>query len=634
MDNEFLEYYNRELNYIREAGREFAQQYPKIASRLGMQGIEVADPYVERLLEGFSFLTARIHLKMDAEFPQFTQSLLEVLHPHYVAPTPSMAIMQFGLDPDKGSNLTKGFKIPPATVVRARLSSSMDVRFTLSSGHELWPVTLEHAEITAVPVDLPLKRMGFNGRHQPLVQGALRMRFNVLDGLRFNELEGFDKLTFFLQGQDHITHQLLELIMAHTVGVVCHDHQRPMRWMNRLDKSAIRHEGFDVEQSLLPVDPRVFQGYRILHEYFAFPQRFLFFSINNLSKGLKISSELTKADSLKSFELTFLFDHVFSDLEANVTADNFRLNCLPAINLFPYASNRIKVSSNLHEYHVVPERSRPMDYEVYSVDRVEAFRGENQPSQAFRAMYDALGADTDKAYGYYSVRREPRQVSDIAERVGSRTSYLGSEVFLSLSDPVNPPLDQDIESLCVELTCTNRDLPLLLKAGEQAAFRFADSIPATHIQMLRGPTRPRPALAKGAQSWRLLSHLNLNYMSLMDLDEEQGAEALRELLRVYSDVSDSATAKQINGIRKVSIEPMHHRIPTPGPILYGRGVKITIEVDEHAFSGVSPYLFGAVLEQFFARHVSINSMTELVLNTQQRGEIGRWKPRMGGRPIV
>ncbi|MDO5666770.1 MAG: type VI secretion system baseplate subunit TssF [Alcaligenaceae bacterium] len=633
MDSEFLEYYNRELNYIREAGREFAGQYPKIAGRLGMQGIEVSDPYVERLMEGFSFLTARIHMKMDAEFPQFTQSLLEVLHPHYVAPTPSMSVVQLTPDTKRG-NLNQGFKFKRGTILRARLNDAKELRFTVGHQQELWPIQLEHAEISGVPVDLPLKRMGFNGRNQPQVMSSLRMRFNVLGGAKLDELSGFDKLSFFLNGQDIITHQLLELIMGHSIGVICHDDKRPMRWINRLDKSAVKHEGFESEQSLLPVDPRVFHGYRILHEYFAFPQRFLFFSINDLLKGLKLPGTLGEEEEIKSFEVTFLFDHSFYDLEANVSTENFQLNCVPIINLFPYKANRIPVSPNLHEYHVVPDRSKPMDYEVYSVDQVEAMREGQRGAQSFKEMFRALGANSDEHHGYFSVRREPRQMSDTAQRSGSRTSYLGSETYLSLSDPKNPPFDQDIEALVVGLSCTNRDLPLLLRAGDNIDFRFSEFIPTHSVQLLRDPSKPRPALARGAYAWRLLSHLNLNYSSMMDLDEEQGAAALRELLRIYADVADAGVAKQINGIRKVSIEAMHHRIPMPGPILYGRGVKIEVEVDELAFSGISPYLLGAVLEQFFARHVSINLMTELVLKTMQRGEIGRWKPRMGARPVI
>ena len=392
----------------------------------------------------------------------------------------------------------------------------------------------------------------------------------------------------------------------------------------------------EVQVTEIPDNPGYYAAKFFLRPHYQLEGLTVSLRLVSILKGLKLPESLDSDEELKSFELTFLFDHSFYDLENNVSAENFQLNSnsVPVINLFPFKANRITVTPNLHEYHVVPDRSKPMDYEVYSVDEVTAARVGQRGGQSFKEMYRALGDNTDEQHGYFSVRRELRQMSDTALRSGARTSYLGSEVFISLVDPKAPPFDQNIESLVLGLSCTNRDLPLLLRAGDKIDFRFSEFIPVQRMALLRGPSRPRPALAKGAYAWRLLSHLNLNYSSLMDLDEEQGAEALRELLRVYADVADSSIAKQINGIRKVSIEPMHHRMPIPGPILYGRGVKIEVEVDELAFSGISPYLLGAVLEQFFARHVAINLMTELVLSTLQRGEIARWKPRMGARPVV
>ena len=390
----------------------------------------------------------------------------------------------------------------------------------------------------------------------------------------------------------------------------------------------------EVQVTEIPDNPGYYAAKFFLRPHYQLEGLTVSLRLVSILKGLKLPESLDSDEELKSFELTFLFDHSFYDLENNVSAENFQLNSVPVINLFPFKANRITVTPHLHEYHVVPDRSKPMDYEVYSVDEVTAARVGQRGGQSFKEMYRALGDNTDEQHGYFSVRRELRQMSDTALRSGARTSYLGSEVFISLVDPKAPPFDQNIESLVLGLSCTNRDLPLLLRAGDKIDFRFSEFIPVQRMALLRGPSRPRPALAKGAYAWRLLSHLNLNYSSLMDLDEEQGAEALRELLRVYADVADSSIAKQINGIRKVSIEPMHHRMPIPGPILYGRGVKIEVEVDELAFSGISPYLLGAVLEQFFARHVAINLMTELVLSTLQRGEIARWKPRMGARPVV
>lgn len=640
MQDRFLDYYNRELAYIREMGKEFAGQYPKIAGRLGMNGIEVADPYVERLLEGFSFLTSRIHMKMDAEFPQFTQRLLEVVYPNYVAPTPSMAVVQFTPNMQEGS-LAKGFSLPKGTGLRSRLPKGEQTACEFVTGHDLtlYPIEIKSAELTGTPPDLPLKRLNLNNSRRP-VQSALRVRIQLRGGLSLDALN-LDQLMFHLNGQDIHMYRLLELLMAHTVAVLCHDTQKPLRWLNRLNADSVRHEGFDGTQSLLPADARVFQGYRIIQEYFAFPARFLFFSLNNLKKGLKLPASLLgeqaedKKNGIREFELTFLFDKSMPELEGNITADNLALHCVPVINLFRKVTDRIVVSPNRHEYHLVVDRTRPMDYEVFSLTRLQAYADKAvQPEQEFRSFYESLSQDQGNFGAYYSLRREARVVSETARLNGTRTAYSGSEVFVSLVDQYQAPFSDNIRHLGAEVLCTNRDLPMLMPFGSGQDFVLKVSAPVDGIRILRGPSRPRPALAGDAQAWRLISHLGLNYLSLTDMDHEKGARTLREMLQIYANISDPAITRQISGVRHIRVEPVHHRLPVPGPIVFGRGARIHLELDETAFSGLSPYLFGAVLEQFFARHVSINMMSELVLTTLQHGEIARWKPRMGNRPSV
>ncbi|MDY0271989.1 MAG: type VI secretion system baseplate subunit TssF [Advenella sp.] len=640
MQNRFLDYYNSELAYIREMGKEFAGQYPKIAGRLGMNGIEVADPYVERLLEGFSFLTSRIHMKMDAEFPQFTQRLLEVVYPNYVAPTPSMAVVQFTPNMQEGS-LAKGFSLPKGTGLRSRLPKGEQTACEFVTGHDLTlhPIEITSAELTGTPPDLPLKRLNLNNPGRP-VQSALRVRIQLRGGQTIDSLN-LDQLMFHLNGQDVHMYRLLELLMAHTVAVLCHDTQKPLRWLNRLNADSLKHEGFDVEQSLLPADARVFQGYRIIQEYFAFPARFLFFSLNKLKKGLKLPASLAgeqaqdKKNGIRDFELTFLFDKSMPELEGNISADNLALHCVPVINLFRKVSDRIVVNPDRHEYHLVVDRTRPMDYEVFSLKRLQAYADKSvQPEQEFRSFYESLSQDQGDFGAYYSLRREPRVISETARLNGTRTAYSGSEVFVSLVDQYQAPFSANIRHLGAEVLCTNRDLPMLIPVGSDQDLVLKVSAPVDGIRILRGPSKPRPALAGDAMAWRLISHLGLNHLSLTDLDDEKGAQTLREMLQVYANISDPVIARQISGVRHVRVEPVHHRLPVPGPIVFGRGASIHLELDETAFSGLSPYLFGAVLEQFFARHVSINMMSELVLTTSQHGEIARWKPRMGNRPSV
>ncbi len=641
MEQRFLDYYNRELAYIREMGKEFADHYPKIAGRLGMNGIEVADPYVERLLEGFSFLTARIHMKMDAEFPQFSQRLLEVVYPNYLAPTPSMAVVQVSPSMNEGS-LAKGFTLPRGTVMRGRIPKTEQTPCEFVTGHALtlWPLQVVSAELSGVPPDLPLKRMNLNTRNQP-VRSSLRIRLEIKGGVKLPEFK-LDQLVFHLNGQDVHMQRLLELIMGHTITVLCHDAEKPVKWINRINVNDVRHEGFDSDQALLPAEARIFQGYRIIQEYFAFPARFMFFSVNNMQKALKLPSAIA-ADSAnapggqqnRSFELTFLFDKDMPELQGNVTAENLALHCTPVINLFPKKADRITISPSTHEYHLVVDRTRPLDFEVYNTARVAGYSNVSDLTEKeFRPFFGSLGSDTDDYGAYYSMRREPRLLSDTAARNGARTGYIGSEVFISLVDKHQAPFSEDLRHLSLDVLCTNRDLPMLMPVGQKNDLALRVSAPIEGIRVLRGPSRPRPALAQGAYAWHLISHLGLNYLSLIDLDTEKGAQTLREMLKIYANIADPAIAKQINGVRHVRVEAVHHRLPVPGPIVFGRGARIHLEVDEGAFSGVSPYLFGAVLEQFFARHVSINMMSELVLSTMQHGELARWKPRMGARPAV
>jgi type VI secretion system protein ImpG len=631
MDARLLDYYNRELAYMREMGAEFARHYPKVAGRLGMNGVEVADPYVERLLEGFSFLTARIQMKMDAEFPRFSQRLLEVVYPNYLAPTPSMAVVQLAPSMNEGT-LARGFELPRGTLLRGHVPRGEQTPCDFVTGHDvtMWPLRVVEAEFTGAPPDLPLTRLGFGGRGAKVLS-ALRIRLEICGGVRLAQMD-LDRLVFHLNGQDLMMNRLLELVAGNTAAVLCHDAERPVSWVGRLPASAVRHEGFGDDQALLPADHRGFQGYRLLQEYFAFPQRYLFFSLNGLKPALRQAGP--RGGDTRLFDLTLLLSASAPELEGAIQADNLALHCTPAINLFTRNTDRIAVTPRTHDYHVVVDRTRPLDYEVHGVTAITGHASAERPDQVFRPFYGSLGADEEEYGAYYSVRREPRLMSDTAQRHGTRTGYTGSEVHVSLVDRKEAPFSGQLRYLTLETRCTNRDLPLLLPRGGATDFTLRVSAPVSSIKVLHGPTRPRPALAENAAAWNLISHLGLNYLNLMDLDPASGARTLRELLTLYGDLADPAVAKQISGVRHVRTTAVHHRLPMPGPIVYGRGVRIALDVDETAFSGISPYLFGAVLEQFFARHVSLNMMTELELATLQRGHVASWAPRMGRRPVI
>lgn len=626
MDARLLDYYNRELGYLRELGAEFAEAFPTAAGHLGMQGANARDPYVERLLEGFCFLTARIQLKMDAEFPRFSQRLLDVVYPNYLVPLPSAAIVAVQPDLREG-NLQHGYTLPSNTPLRAHLTHGQQTACEFRTAHALtlWPLCLTDVKLSGEPYDLPLSRL--MPRHsRGDVHGALRLRFEVSGDASLNQLP-LDQLTFFLSGAEPQALQLLELVLAHSVGVICHDATIDERSCSLLDDEAIRHEGFDAAQALLPYSARSFHGYRLLHEYFAFPARFLFFSIRHLRKALRTIQG-------NAFSLTILLDKAASDLERSVDTGSLALFCTPAINLFPKRTDRIAISMQRHEHHLVVDRTRPLDYEVHSIKKVTGHLQPDSRECEFRPFYGTFSDDSLSHGRYFSLRREPRILNSAGKRNGTPTSYSGSEVFISLVDQHDAPFSDDLRHLSVEALCTNRDLAPLIPLGGNSDFSLRISAPVAAIKVLHGPTPPRPALADGEISWRLISHLGLNYQTLSDLDGDQGAQVLRELLELYAGAAHSDLLPQIHGIRGVQVEPVYRQLPQPGPLMFGRGVGISLLLDEHAFAGASTYLFGAVLEQFFARHVSLNSFSELVVATLQRGEVHRWEPRIGCRPTA
>jgi type VI secretion system protein ImpG len=624
MDPRLLQYYNLELQHLRETGAEFAAQFPKIAARLGMHGLEVDDPYVERLLEGVGFLAARVQLKLDAEFPRFTQALLEIVYPQYLAPIPSMLVAQFVPDlNDPG--LAGGFKVARGATLSSHPAAADAAECDFRSAHDvtLWPVEIASASYFSFAPDLPLNSLAIGQR----IKGGLRIRLKSTAGLTFAQT-GVDRLCFYLAGRDDVANKLYELCLASGLGALVLPAKTPAPWHEFVPANAIRPVGFSDDEALLPVTLRSFQGYRLLQEYFAFPQRFRFFELSGLSKAIK------RVDG-NQLELVILLGRGDPTLENVVDASNLSLFCTPALNLFAKRADRIHVNDSVHEYHVVPDRTRPLDFEVYAVTSVVGHGIGTDSEQNFLPFYTAYS--TDEAHqqsSYFTTRREPRLMSLTAKRRGPRSSYIGTEVFLALVDASQAPFSGDLRQLSIETLCTNRDLALQMPKGGRASDLSLDvAAPVKSTRIISGPSRPYAPLADGAVSWRAISHLSLNYLSLVQATPSEGAAALRDLLELYAAGADHSARRQIEGIRSVGIGRIVRRLRAPGPLAFGRGLEIAVQVDELAFEGGSAFMFGAVLDRYFARHVSINSFTETVLRSEHR-EINRWGQQWGARPTL
>jgi len=627
MDRRFLDLYNRELAHLRAMGAEFAKEFPKIAGRLG--GVDefqpCQDPFVERLLEGFAFLAARVQLKLEAEFPRFTQSLLETIYPHYLAPTPSMAIVQFQPDLNEGG-LCDGFTIPRGSALYSFLGKTDQTRCEYRTAHDvvLWPVQVSQANYyTRELAQLQIPDISD-------VKAGIHIRIRSTAGLTFDKLQ-LDSLPFHLMGAGDIPMHLYEQFFGSAVAVVIQPVTKPVKWQKVIDASCIRRVGFGSKEALLPYDARSFQGYRLLHEYFTFPQRFMFVELANLGEAIQQCDE-------QQLDIIILSREMDIELESVVSADNFALFCTPAINLFNKRADRIHVSERFFEFHVVPDKTRPQDFEVYKISRVIGYGARSDQLQEFLPFYLAkdLG-DSDSSRGaYYIVNRVPRPKSHREKLRGRRSRiYAGSEVYVSLVDATSSPYSPDLKQLGIETLCTNRDLPLHMPIGQGGSdFTMDKTAPCTSIRCLGAPTSPRPSYAEGEIAWRAINSLSLNYLSLTDTNTHEGASALRDILRLYSDTANLQISKQIDGIKSISCKPITRRITMSPSIAFARGLEVTVTFEERAFEGSGVFLLGAVLEQFFARYVSINSFTETVVNTLERGEVMRWPMRTGLRQIL
>lgn len=624
MDERLLEHYNTELRHLREMAAEFAREFPKIAGRLALdkEAKEICpDPYVERLLEGFAFLAARIHLKLDAEFPRFTQALLETIYPHYLSPIPAMAIVRF--DPEAGdSALATGIPIPRGTLLRSNIGKGERTSCTFRTAHPVRLLPIKVTEARYFTRDLG----ELNLPPEAACKAAFRIRLETTVPLPFKDI-ALDPLSFFIRGSDDLPSMIYEQIFAARSGVALLSPSERGKLLGVLPPACIRRVGFSDDETLLPASPRSFEGYRMLREYFAFPQRYRFFGLAGLEDALKNCAG-------QQLDILILLKDVDTRLETRVTASCFELFCTPAINLFSKHLDRIELSDRFSEFQVVADRNRPLDFEIFELESVTGYGALTGEEQEFRPFY--LARDTDSGTGgFYTVNRVPRVLSAREKKFGSHSVYAGTDAYLSLVDSQSAPYRTDLRQLGITALCTNRHLPIQLAVGvSRSDFTMDVSAPVAAIRCLSGPTLPRPSQAEGRFSWRLISHLSLNYLSLVEAGGHDGASAIREILRLYADTSDRQTVRQIEGLLKIESKTVVRRAQAPGPVSFARGLEIGLTFDEHAFEGTGVFILGAVLEQFFAKYVSLNSFTETVIRTQQRGEIMRWPAQMGKRQIL
>ncbi len=627
MRDELLTFYERELVFLRRMGAEFALRYPKVASRLQLDEERVEDPHVERLIESFAYLTARIGLKIDDEYPEITEAFLNVLYPHYLAPIPSMSIAQFSYGSPK-DKLTAVQRVDRETRLNSRPVDGSPCRFRTSYSVDLFPIEIENATLES---PAPKDTRGKFAEAKIVISMRCFGNSNLHEFKRGVDGSVPDRFRFYIDGNPQLVHPLYEIIFNHATAVEFRAKEAPIgtRTMTTLPpkppdpiiipaEDALKVVGFDEDEFLLPYTKRSFSGYRFLTEYFAFPQKFLFVDVLGVDQAIA-----------KKFGSHFdLIIHVRDIVPpvSPVTAETFKLGCTPIINLFHKLSDPIYLNQQRFEYQVIPDVHRQTSTEVYSIDEVISTDPRSNKAREFAPFYSmrhAYGGEKEKTY--WSAVRRPSQ----------RANDEGSEVFISLVDDKFDPHVPAVDVLNIKATCTNRDLPARLPfGGKEGDFEVEGTALLSRVRCLTKPTETiRPPQRRSAQ-WRLISHLSLNFLSLVN-GENGSPEALQEMLMLYNFDDSPVTRKQILGITSVESRKVVRQIGKRVGAGFVRGVETTITMDEEQFVGTGYFLFACVLERFLAMYASLNSFNQLSLRTEQREETVReFSPRAGTRELL
>lgn len=605
MDEALLSYYNRELAYLRKLGAEFAERHPKIAGRLRLDKDVVEDPHVSRLIESFAFLTARLRHKLDDGFPELTEALMGLLYPDYHAPIPSLTIAQMSLVPERPEPLT----VPRGTMLLTQSNPLGACFYRTCFDTELQPLTVTGARFSAQPFRAPTPP----ARRGNATQGLLALTLTAHPGARLSELAP-SRLRFFLNGQPQLTGRLYELLLQNATAIAIAAHPQDPEAVF-LSPERLRPCGFTEAEAALPPSGRAAPAHRLLAEYFAFPEKFLFVELEGLDGAWSRFEHQA--------QLYIYFDQAHPELMQGVSAESLLLGCAPLVNLFEERLETFSAAEAGYETRLSVDATHSRCAEIHTLTQVYArdAAGNRKLLSPFYGSHRQ--AEPDGVY--WHVRREPSQWHN------GRASR-GSELFLSFVDPdfrISAPEGHWL--IGGEALCTNRDLPDKLPFGPgQPHMEFAEGAAGVRVRCVTAPTASLQPRLSDATRWQLVTQLSLQHFGGSD-----GLEILKETLRLYDFRQLPETRAIIEGIVGVRTRLAVDRIVRGGRAAVCQGTEIELELDEPAFSGASLYLFTAVLSEFFAQYCTINTFTRLSVRVRQRpGRLIQWPSRSGSQPLT
>ncbi len=612
MRDDLLFHYSQELTYLRYLGAEFANKYPKVASRLLLEAGKCEDPHVERLLEAFAFLAARIYQKIDDEFPEVVESLLSILYPYYLRPIPSASVVAFYLDPDQGK-LTTGLPIPKGSLLYSAPVQGQPLKFRTCFDTTLWPLEVKAADWrTADRLQPPVPLSG--------AAAVIRLEINCFADVTFAKLD-LKTLRLFLHGEGNVINSLIELLCNNCVQIMARDLSAPTKKAVVFPPGSLRQVGFKPDEGLFPFPRRCFWGYRLLQEYFSFPEKFWFLDLSGFEN-------LAAADFGDKIELLFFIsDFERSDrrqtLELGISKNTFRLSCAPVVNLFEQVAEPILMEQKRFEYRIVSDARREEALDIFSIDEVVGVLSGSTETFLYEPFYSYR----------HSANSSPTQTFwHSTRKLSGWRSNKASDVYITFVDLSGATKTPDKDTVTIRLTCSNGELPSRLPFGnEEGDFQLGAGGPITRIVALTKPTEALQPPAKSAMLWRLVSKLSLNYLSLVS----EGADAFKEILRLHNFTESKSADKQIDGILSIRSEPHFARLTSAYGVSFARGTRVEMELDEEQFAGTGVYTFAAVIDVFLGLYTSMNSFSQLVVRTRQRKRaLKQWPPRSGQKILM
>jgi len=611
MADELLPYFEKELAFIRQLGSEFSKEQPKIAGRLGVNTDTIEDPHVSRLIESFAYMNARIHHKLDDDLPEISDSLLNVLFPHYQRPIPSMTIINFNADEEQ---LDSNYNIPKNTLLETELFKGERCHFTTVYPTELFPIKVSDASMLGRPFVTP-GSSDIQGAESVLKISLSTFSTDIL----FSEICP-EKLRFHLKGQTQHIHPLYELLLSNCINVVLADSDDDTNPIY-IGNDCIREVGFDDNEGLLPYPASSFTGYRLLTEYFVFPEKFMFIDFHNIKDALskKETNEIVLYVYLSSSDI---------ELEHNINSNTFLTGCTPAVNLFKHKTDPIKLDHTNKDYQIIPDIRRPDGFEVYSIDKVTATNSAGEHSD-FHPIYGLKHEYQDEdQHSFWFASRCNAKMNDFHRDEGT-------DVFISPVDLNFNPNKSDDRILLIDTTCSNRNQPSKLPFNnDQPKLQAVElSPPCTSIQCINKPTATIQPPLRDQARWRLLSHLNLNHLSITGRDN--ATESLKEILRLYDFTGSAVNRGIVSSIISVNAKPISAPLNIDGRTALCRGIEIKIVLDDTQLAGSSSYLFASVLEHFFGLYCSINSFTRVLVKLKNKeGYLKKCHPRAGKKVLL